>query len=440
MVNDDLGSWLKAAAENKITAKNAWKSTLIDHFANVDGFRESQGINFQKASCTLDGCVKVYSSRVDDVSENATRLLEGFHEDVSKKRSGRRQPKSTVEKSLSNLNIKTGSSKTYFDPRLSYVLSLPEGNLLMHNLEMSSDGVFRMSSARAEDAIVMSNVELSMSVPPGLLISPSMGEYREVEDMAVDSVGENDIDFHEVSMGFSESCGDEESAVNEVPRPVFRETPFTYFKGWAGPGHWKIRSRRTAGGVSKPKERFFMDFAEAVDHEGIAVVGNTLFEQSSILERREIQHTLPQDFRLEIEDLYKYLVRGGSFSSASRMHEDDVSIPIQVSSFVVEEPVDEFIVDTPVQELQQARFSTPFRKRAKKVDIKRLKDNILASVERKGHTNLSSVLREVPSMYDEDESKEISIHLCIVSLLHLANEKGIRLKEVGNNIEIDLPE
>ena len=36
------------------------------------------GINFEKASATLDGCVKVWTSRVDSVATETGRLLSGL--------------------------------------------------------------------------------------------------------------------------------------------------------------------------------------------------------------------------------------------------------------------------------------------------------------------------------------------------------------------------
>jgi condensin complex subunit 2 len=35
-------------------------------------------VNFQKASCTLDGCVKIYSYRVDSVATETGKLLGGL--------------------------------------------------------------------------------------------------------------------------------------------------------------------------------------------------------------------------------------------------------------------------------------------------------------------------------------------------------------------------
>lgn len=46
--------------------------------------REGDSINFQKASCTLDGCVKIYTSRVDSVATETGKLLSGLADSTSK--------------------------------------------------------------------------------------------------------------------------------------------------------------------------------------------------------------------------------------------------------------------------------------------------------------------------------------------------------------------
>jgi len=51
---------------------------LIDYFHDLSLLKEGDSINFQKASCTLDGCVQVYSSRVDSVSTETNKLLTGL--------------------------------------------------------------------------------------------------------------------------------------------------------------------------------------------------------------------------------------------------------------------------------------------------------------------------------------------------------------------------
>ena len=49
--------------------------------------KDGDSINFQKASCTLDGCVKIYTSRVDAVADETGKLLHGL---VDNKRRARR--------------------------------------------------------------------------------------------------------------------------------------------------------------------------------------------------------------------------------------------------------------------------------------------------------------------------------------------------------------
>jgi condensin complex subunit 2 len=51
---------------------------LIDYFADMSLLRDGDSINFQKASYTLDGCVKVYTSRIDSVDLETKQLLLGL--------------------------------------------------------------------------------------------------------------------------------------------------------------------------------------------------------------------------------------------------------------------------------------------------------------------------------------------------------------------------
>lgn len=88
---------IKMASENKITTKNAWSLSLIDHMSEVvvgaddDDVddqvdrekrlrqRQEHAVNFQKASCTLEAGVKIYCSRVDDTFDSSVRALERLH-------------------------------------------------------------------------------------------------------------------------------------------------------------------------------------------------------------------------------------------------------------------------------------------------------------------------------------------------------------------------
>ncbi|CEP15933.1 hypothetical protein [Parasitella parasitica] len=67
--------WIKMCTDNKVNVSNTWNFALIDYFHEMTFIREGDSINFQKASCTLDGCVKIYTSRVDSVATETGKLL-----------------------------------------------------------------------------------------------------------------------------------------------------------------------------------------------------------------------------------------------------------------------------------------------------------------------------------------------------------------------------
>lgn len=71
--------WIKMATDNKINSRNSWNFALIDYFYDLDVLKDGENnINFQKASATLDGCIKIYSSRVDSVTTETGKLLSGL--------------------------------------------------------------------------------------------------------------------------------------------------------------------------------------------------------------------------------------------------------------------------------------------------------------------------------------------------------------------------
>lgn len=78
--------WMKMATDNKINAANSWNFALIDYFHDMSLLKEGDGVNFQKASCTLDGCVKIYTSRVDSVATETGKLLSGLADSGSSKK------------------------------------------------------------------------------------------------------------------------------------------------------------------------------------------------------------------------------------------------------------------------------------------------------------------------------------------------------------------
>ncbi|KAH7105899.1 barren [Auriculariales sp. MPI-PUGE-AT-0066] len=83
IMSSNYEEWMKMATDNKINAANSWNFALIDYFADMSLLRNDtdKSINFQKASCTLDGCVKIWTSRVDSVGTATGQLLNNLAND-----------------------------------------------------------------------------------------------------------------------------------------------------------------------------------------------------------------------------------------------------------------------------------------------------------------------------------------------------------------------
>lgn len=99
--NSNYEEWMKMAMDNvrtrfqtfplpylhlwlqKINQANSWNFALIDYFHDMSLLRNNvdNSINFQRASSTLDGCVKIWTSRVDSVGTETGKLLSNLASD-----------------------------------------------------------------------------------------------------------------------------------------------------------------------------------------------------------------------------------------------------------------------------------------------------------------------------------------------------------------------
>ncbi|WVR04495.1 hypothetical protein IAU60_001499 [Kwoniella sp. DSM 27419] len=180
VMNTNFEEWMKLATDNKITANNTWNFALIDYFADLTLLRngpDDQSINFQKASCTLDGCIKIWTSRVDSVATETGKLLsglagggggadedeedaEGDDEDgaepkVTRKATSRSE--ATLAKSFAQLQVKKFDLEFTVDPLFKKTCAdFDEGGamgLLMNHLSVDGKGrvVFDAGDAVADE-------------------------------------------------------------------------------------------------------------------------------------------------------------------------------------------------------------------------------------------------------------------------------------------------
>ncbi|KAH7170697.1 condensin complex subunit 2/barren [Dactylonectria macrodidyma] len=141
--------WMKMATDNKINATNSWNFALIDYFHDMSLLKEGDGVNFQKASCTLDGCVKIYTNRVDSVATETGKLLSGLADSNSSKKKEREGEETDEEEELDeDGNVKKKPKKK--TQRSSEATLAPTFNALQlkkFELEFTVDPLFKKASA-----------------------------------------------------------------------------------------------------------------------------------------------------------------------------------------------------------------------------------------------------------------------------------------------------
>ncbi|ODQ79299.1 hypothetical protein BABINDRAFT_176847 [Babjeviella inositovora NRRL Y-12698] len=134
---DNFDHWIRLATDNKINSSNSWKVALIDYFHDLSCLRDGDGINFQKASATLDGCVKIYSSRVDSAATETGKLLSGLAsrspiveesnnkepQEVLRVSRPKKHSETTLAKSFDAIKAKSVESELAVDPLFKKVLA-----------------------------------------------------------------------------------------------------------------------------------------------------------------------------------------------------------------------------------------------------------------------------------------------------------------------------
>ncbi|PWY69594.1 barren [Aspergillus heteromorphus CBS 117.55] len=205
--------WMKMATDNKINANNSWNFALIDYFHDMSLLKEGDGVNFQKASCTLDGCVKIYTSRVDSVATETGKLLSGLadsrdkrareagadgedaeddedgEEGTSRKsrRKAQRSHEATLAPSFASLQLKKFELEFSVDPLFKKASAdFDEGGakgLLLNHLSIDGQGriVFDSSDDAAEETKDTENSRPDPDEPeqPG---SPSSDTQQQPDD------------------------------------------------------------------------------------------------------------------------------------------------------------------------------------------------------------------------------------------------------------------
>ncbi|KAL5865238.1 hypothetical protein ACOSQ3_002752 [Xanthoceras sorbifolium] len=143
---------IKLASENKINQKNTWELNLIDHLCEIIKVEEENDVetNFQKASCTLEAGVKIYSLRVDSVHSEAYKVLGGIS------RAGQENEPDTMDEDASAQNgHEEGRSKKDMEKKLSPLSTLESSfealNVKKFDVAFAVDPLYHQTSAQFDE-------------------------------------------------------------------------------------------------------------------------------------------------------------------------------------------------------------------------------------------------------------------------------------------------
>ncbi|KAL1304625.1 hypothetical protein AAFC00_003590 [Neodothiora populina] len=202
--------WMKMATDNKINAANSWNFALIDYFHDMSLLKEGDGVNFQKASCTLDGCVKIYTSRVDSVATETGKLLSGLADSGTKKKRGddAEEDGEDGDEEEGEDGVKRRTKKKTRSAETTLADSFEKLQLKKMELEFSVDPLFKKASADFDEGGAKGLLLNHLSIDnTGRIVFDSSDDAQEQPDD--DSRRDSMLEEHSIKSEDDDAADDE---------------------------------------------------------------------------------------------------------------------------------------------------------------------------------------------------------------------------------------
>jgi condensin complex subunit 2 len=194
----------------KINAANSWNFALIDYFHDMSLLRNNtdNSINFQRASCTLDGCVKIWTSRVDSVGTETGKLLSNL---ANEGKSGGGDDDDEGGSDNPDANNDPGARKRKnHRPESTLAKNAAQLRSKKLDLEFGVDPLFKKTCADFDEGgaqgLLMNHLSLGVGSDGGLRVvfdaSDSMGKLEEEEEPVVEEPAE-EVDLSYLRSGYS---------------------------------------------------------------------------------------------------------------------------------------------------------------------------------------------------------------------------------------------
>ncbi|KAL5990138.1 hypothetical protein ACLOJK_011035 [Asimina triloba] len=207
---------IKLASENKINQKNTWDLTLIDHLSEIIRVEaeDDTETNFQKASCTLEAGVKIYSLRVDSVHSEAYKVLGGIN------RAGQENDKDDTPQGEENSVQESARPKKELEKKISPLSTLESSfealNVKKFDVAFAVDPLYHQTSAQMDEGGAKGLLLNNLGVYGGCRLFP-----EQIEQMLRIMPQKNDISptLRDIVNQFDEE--------NERPSAVLSVDPST---------------------------------------------------------------------------------------------------------------------------------------------------------------------------------------------------------------------
>lgn len=431
-----------ALFESQKIIKNAWKSDLIEKLSKIT--TNINKLNFHDATETLEGSIKLYTTRVDNVSLETTKLIETVNFEVQKKEKKKKKKILYIEKEGNLLEAPFFEYKRKLDILSKYLIS---NNLLIETYKGYDEkgiNLFTNNSLLLESETKFNYEDYNFTN----FITPSIQkENFEFLTKSRDKIESIDLELENEIAIEREQDFFNESSEKELEIEV---NPFVYL-GWGGPQFWKMKQRKILQKKNKI-EKQKIDLKQNFNYKQCFENGSVFFTREVLNERKKTNYYLPEDELFTGKDLFSFNFISGFYTSnkiikknfdkkdkSFNFHEENV---FNLEEEILPNEIDDFEgeinneMDEEQKNLTKILISK-YTKIPKKVDMHKLKENVFESINSNSF-NLNEVVKSLDTKYNVNERKDISIHYCFISLLHLANEKGISLESDGLNIRIKL--
>lgn len=201
-IMDLLQNCLKLASENKINQKNTWELNLIDHLSVIIQSKseddDDDENNFQKASCSLEAGVKIYSLRVDSLHSEAYKVLGGINRAGTEENNENAADKNHAH---GRTEQQEGLSRKDVERKLSPLATLEASfealNMKKIDVAFSVDPLYHQTSAKFDEGgakgLLLNNLGVygnchvlfdSFEVPEKFILNDSQNDKSELIDLS----------------------------------------------------------------------------------------------------------------------------------------------------------------------------------------------------------------------------------------------------------------